>query len=217
MSHPVDDSLPSAIGRDDAPIGRGYGRGSSGLVLPMGDIEIRFGEVTKNHDSRLAMSMDSSEVMKAVAEALASFIPRIVSNTLKSSRYNMVLAHRSNPNFDARAQVPSGDHNGFSGGDREPKVVARVPIRITDESDLSRDHLCDALIGFQVLGAKVSGATVSGGVSGAEVSSAANSGDVVSGARVSGSRVSGARVSSGGFFRLGYRLCYDQVMVVNLI
>ncbi|KAJ4960551.1 hypothetical protein NE237_020461 [Protea cynaroides] len=209
MSHRVNGSLPSAIGRDDAPVGRGYGRGSSGLVLPMGDIDIRFEEVAENHDSRMAMSMDSSEVMKVVAEALASFIPRIVSNTLKSSGYNMVLARRSNPNFDARAQVPSGDHNGFSGGDREPKVVARVPIRITDESDLSRDHLCVALIGFRgdvrvsrnasldtaagkgVYGGVSGGDRVSGAVVSSGVSGAALSGIAVLGAKVSGVAVSG--------------------------
>ncbi|KAJ4980280.1 hypothetical protein NE237_031117 [Protea cynaroides] len=198
--------MPSAIGREDAVVGRGYGRGNSGLMLATGDNVFRFGDEAENLDSRLVISMDSN-FTKAVVEALASIIPRVVSDTLKSSRYDTMLTHRSNHITDARERVQGDDHEGLSGDDREPRVAASVSVNFAKDVYLRHAHHGNASTGVGVLvfrditldaavGKIVSGGNVlasdvvvsgdvSGGASGAEVYGAVNSGVVVSNARFS--------------------------------
>ncbi|KAJ4955200.1 hypothetical protein NE237_011983 [Protea cynaroides] len=144
MSRPTGNRLPSAIGRGDVSVSQGYGRGSSGLVLPMEDEDYRSGDVTENQESGLSISMHiSSDVMKAVVDALASFIPKIVSDTLKNYGYDMVLAHRSKFIIDRepRARSTGGAFKDFSDG--EPRVSVRVSSGVFDDRNLNWDPHCD--------------------------------------------------------------------------
>ncbi|KAJ4956322.1 hypothetical protein NE237_013105 [Protea cynaroides] len=209
---PAGGSLPSAIGRGEVAISHGYGRGNSGLVLSTKDKEVRFEDVAENHESGLAVSMDvSSHVTKEIADALACLISRIVSDTLKDSGYDLVLAHRE---------------PRLSDDDQEPRVYSRVSARVSDQhgdqhgdvfNDFTRAVHHGAILGAdsrgdvdlqprfsavvaaaeKALSGVVSDAVISRENSSAAISSAEVSDVQVSGDRASGARVSDARVSKG--------------------
>ncbi|KAJ4956235.1 hypothetical protein NE237_013018 [Protea cynaroides] len=98
----------------------------------MGDMDLRFDDATKNHGSRSAVSVDvSSVVTKAVAEALASLISIIISDTMKNSGFDMVLAHHNN--LDARVSIVVSNERNHSPDHHS--LMPRVSAGVYDASN----------------------------------------------------------------------------------